>query len=135
MRMFGNVPADVLVGTVERLVAKIDESDLAAAFERDLPSMPADAFGAFVEAIFDAFRARGESSEDAAESAGTTVERIAARDPSSVTALLAYARSNAGLLREATALFVEGHPRFTETLPEMLRTALARRLAQHSSQV
>jgi hypothetical protein len=133
--MFGNVPADVLVGTVERLVAKTDESDMAAAFERDLPSMPADAFGAFVEAIFDAFRARGESSEDAAESAGTTVERICARDPSAVTALLAYARSNAGLLREATALFVEGHPNFAEMLPGTLRTAIAQRLAQLPSQL
>ena len=69
---FGNVPADMLVGTVEKLLAKIDEADLAALYERGISTMPSEAYPAFVESVFTAFRERGESSEDAAEGAGTT---------------------------------------------------------------
>lgn len=127
--LIGNVPADVLVGTVEKLVAKMDETDLAAVYSRDLSAMPADAFGSFVEAMFDAFRERGESSEDAAEGAGTTLEGIAQRDRSAVGALLEYARSNPGLLKEATTLFVEQRPDLVATLPPLLYGAIAERLS------
>jgi len=127
--LLGNVPADVLVGTVEKLVAKMDESDLATAYARELRAMPADAFGIFVEAMFDAFRDRGESSEDAAEGAGTTLEGIARRDDGAVGALVEYARSNAGLLKEATTLFVEHRPDLVITLPPELYGALAERLS------
>ncbi len=129
MSQLGNVPADVLVGTVEKLVAKMDETDLATVYERDLSAMPADAFGAFVEAMFDAFRERGESSEDAVEGAGTTLEGIAQRDARAVSALLEYARTNPGLLKEATTLFVEQRPDLVATLPAMLYGAIAERLS------
>ncbi len=129
MSQFGNVPADVLVGTVEKLVAKMDETDLATVYERDLSAMPADAFGAFVEAMFDAFRERGESSEDAVEGAGTTLEGIAQRDGAAVNALLEYARTNPGLLKEATTLFVEQRPDLVGSLPAMLYGAIAERLS------
>ncbi len=130
MSHFGNVPADVLVGTVEKLVAKMDESDLASAFERDLPAMPPEAFAAFIEAAFDAFRDRGESSEDAVEEAGTTLAAVGAREPAALAAFVAYARSNQGVLKEATALFVEHHPGFAGALPATLRDAISERLAQ-----
>ena len=129
MSHFGNVPADVLVGTVEKLVAKMDETDLATVYERDLSDMPADAFGVFVEALFDAFRGRGESSEDAAEGAGTTLEGIAQRDGRAVSALLEYARSTPGLLKEATTLFVEQRPDLVAALPATLLGAIAERLS------
>ncbi|MGA8533812.1 MAG: hypothetical protein WB615_06870 [Candidatus Tumulicola sp.] len=129
MSHFGNVPADVLVGTVEKLVAKMDEADLATIYERDVSAMPADAFGAFVEAMFDAFRERGESSEDAVEGAGTTLERIAQRDDRAVGALLEYARTNPGLLKETTALFVEQRPDLVATLPATLYGAIAERVS------
>ena len=132
MSHFGNVPADVLVGAVEKLVAKMDEGDLATVYERDLSSMPAEAFGAFVEAIFGAFRERGESSEDAVEGAGTTLERIGTRDAGAVNAFVKYARANAGLLKEATALFVEQRPDLVAALPTSLRTAIAERLSHAS---
>ena len=128
MSHFGNVPADVLVGTVEKLVAKMDEGDLATAFERDLSTMPGEALGAFVEAIFDAFRARGESSEDAVEAAGTTIGGIEGRDRGALAAFVQYARANPGLLKEATTLFVEEHPDYVATLPDPLRSAIAERL-------
>lgn len=129
MSLFGNVPADVLVGTVEKLVAKMDETDLAAVYARDLAAMPLDAFSAFVEAMFDAFRERGESSEDAVEGAGTTLESVSRRDGGAVGALLAYAGSNPGLLKEATTLFVEQRPDLVATLPQMLYGAIAERLS------
>jgi hypothetical protein len=96
---FGNVPADMLVGTVEKLLAKIDEADLAAFYERGISTMPSEAYPAFVESVFTAFRERGESSEDAAEGAGTTLESIARRENGAAGALLAYARSNPDLLK------------------------------------
>jgi hypothetical protein len=118
----------LLLDTVEKLVAKMDEGDLATAYERDLASMPADAFSAFIEAMFDAFRFRGESSEDAAEGAGTTLESIERRDAPAVGALVAYARTNPGLLKEATSLFVEEHPQLISALPASLRSAIEQRL-------
>jgi hypothetical protein len=129
MSHFGNVPADVLVGAVEKLVSAMDEVDLAAAFARDLSTMPPNAFDAFMEATFDAFRERGESSEDAAEGAGTTLAGLERRENGAIDALLAYAVANHGVLKEATALFVEQHPDFVTALPNALRSALAERLA------
>src|SRR5271170_3962634 len=93
---FGNVPAGVLVGTIEKLVSKMDEAELAAAFRSDLPSMPPDAAAAFVEAMFDAFRDRGESSEDAVEGAGTTLDAVEKHEPGAVAKLLDYAHTNPG---------------------------------------
>ncbi|HEX4012973.1 MAG TPA: hypothetical protein VHX17_03675 [Candidatus Cybelea sp.] len=126
---FGNVPADMLVGAIEKLLAKMDESDLAALYARDLSSMPRDAYQALIESVFSAFRERGESSEDAAEGAGTTLEGIERRENGAAHALLAYARSNPDVLKEATALFVEQRPELINALPASLRDALAARLA------
>ena len=129
MSLLGNVPADVLVGTVEKLIAKMDETDLATVYARDLAAMPSDAFSAFVEAMFDAFRERGESSEDALEGAGTTLDGLSQRDGRAVTALVEYARSNPGLLKEATTLFVEQRPDLVVSLPDVLYGAIAERLS------
>ena len=126
---FGNVPAGVLAGTIEKLVAKMDETELASAFRTELTTMPADASGAFVEAMFDAFRDRGESSEDAVEGAGTTLDDVGRRDAGALASLVEYARTNPGVLKEAVTLFVEQHPQFAGALPALLRTALAQRLA------
>jgi hypothetical protein len=126
---FGNVPADVLVGTIEKLVAKMDETELASAFWNELPAMPPDASDAFVEAMFDAFRDRGESSEDVVEGAGTTLDGVGSRDTDALSKLIEYARTNPGLLKEAVVLLAEEHPEFIDALPGTLRTALAERLA------
>lgn len=127
---FGKVPVDTLAGAVEKLLAKMDETDLAADFQRELPTMPSDVFHAFVEALFATFRERGESSEDAAEGAGTTLESINRRDSGAPEAFLAYARSNPDLLREATTLFVQRRPDLVAALPTVLRDALAERLTE-----
>jgi hypothetical protein len=129
---FGNVPADVLTGALEKLLTKMDENDLAIVYERELAAMPSDAFHAFVEAVFAAFRERGESSEDAAEGAGTTLESIARRERGAPEALIGYARANPELLKESTALFVQRRPDFVAVLPAMLREALAERVTSGS---
>jgi hypothetical protein len=127
---FGNVPADMLAGAVEKLLAKMDEADLASFYERELATMPSDVFHTFIEAIFTAFRERGESSEDAAEAAGTTLESIARREIGASRALVGYARSNPDLLKESTTLFVQRRPDLVETLPVTVREALAQRLTR-----
>ena len=128
MSHFGNVPADVLVGTVEKLVSKMDEAELAAAFSDELSTMPPEAAAAFIEAMFDAFRDRGESSEDAAEGAGTAIASIQARESAATKAFVDYARQSPGLMKEATTIFVERHPDLTGELPAVLRSAIAERL-------
>lgn len=125
---FGNVPPDMLVGAVEKLLAKMDETDLAAVYERELSTMSQDAGAAFVEALFEAFRDRGESSEDAAEGAGIALDSIVRREPPAMAALLAYARTSPDLLKEATTTFVERRPDLIESLPAVLRNAVAERL-------
>ncbi len=125
---FGNVPADVLAGALETLLAQMDETDLAILYERELAAMPSDAFHAFVEAVFAAFRERGESSEDAAEGAGTTLESIVRRERGAPEALIVYARANPELLRESITLFVQRRPDFVAVLPSALREGLADRL-------
>jgi hypothetical protein len=125
---FGKVPADMLAGAVEKLLAKMDETDLVAFYERELATMPPDAFHTFIEALFTAFRERGESSEDAAEGAGTTLDSIARREPGAPQALLAYAHSNPDLVKESTTLFIERRPDFISILPSVLRDGLAHRL-------
>jgi len=126
------VPAGVLVGTIEKLVAKMDETELASAFRSDVSQMPADALGAFVEATYDAFRDRGESSEDVVEGAGTTLESVERRDGGALASLIDYARANPGVLREAVVLFAEEHPEFAGALPAVLRTAISQRLAANA---
>jgi hypothetical protein len=127
---FGNVPADMLAGAVEKLLAKMDEADLAAFYERELSTMPPDIVAAFCEAVFTAFRERGESSEDAAEGAGTTLDAIAAGEHGAIRALLGYALGNRDLLKEATTLFVAQRPDSIASLPAVVRDALAARLAK-----
>jgi len=124
----GNVPPDTLVDAVEKLLAKMDEPVLAAIYERELAVMPPEVTRAFVEALFAAFRDRGESSEDAAEGAGTTLQSIERTEPDAIRALVVYARGNPDLLKEATAIFVEARPELVTALPAALREALAERL-------
>jgi hypothetical protein len=127
---FGNVRPDVLAGAVEKLLTKMDETDLAAFYQRELSTMPSDAVHAFVEALFMAFRDRGEASEDAAEGAGTTLDGIACRETGAVSALVAYARASPDLLKEATMIFVEQRPDLVASLPGALRDGLAERLTK-----
>jgi hypothetical protein len=125
MSRFGNVPADALVGAVEKHVATLEDDDLAALLRGGLQSMPSSAVNALVQSILDAFRERGESSEDAAEGAEAPLASIEAHDPAAVGALIAYARANAGLLEDALARFAQDHRDQLAYLPAALVDGIA----------
>jgi hypothetical protein len=129
MSVFGNYASAEVVDAAEKFISKMDEHDLAAAVEQSERTMSPPSRALLVEAIFDAFRQRGESSEDAAEAAGTTLDAIA-RDESAVQALLRYANSNPGLLKEAAIVLVERHPDIVSQLAPAIADGIARRLLE-----
>jgi hypothetical protein len=128
MPPFGNVPAQTLVDAVEKHVASMDDGELADVLARGVPAMPNDARAALVASIFDAFRDRGESSEDAAEGANAPLERIESADPAALDALIGYAKTNPGLLEEALILYAEEHAAELERLPAQLVDGIAAEL-------
>jgi len=128
MSAFENYGAADVLDAAEKFVGKMDEGELGAALAQSERAMPSPVREALVESIFDAFRQRGESSEDVAEGAGTTVDAIASNGAAGMDALLRYARTNAGLLREATTLFIENNPDYVQHLSPSLTEGIARRL-------
>ncbi len=90
--------------------------------------MSVAAVAALVRAIFDAFRDRGESSEDAAEGASASLDALERGDAAAADALIAYARENAGLLKESIALFAEHHAEMLPALPRALLDGISERL-------
>jgi len=125
MPPFGNVPAQMLVDAVEKHVARMDDAALADVLTRGVAAMPHDAKSALVSSIFDAFRDRGESSEDAAEGAAAPLDRLEDAEPQALTALIAYARANPGILKEAMAHYAEVHASELERLPAELVDGIA----------
>jgi hypothetical protein len=128
MSQFGNVPAETIVDAVEKHVAKMDEGELASLLEDAVVTMPGAARAALVSSIFDAFRDRGESSEDAAEGANASLADLESGDGRAVAALLNYARENTGVLKEAMTLFAEEHTAEIDALPRSFVDAIAQRL-------
>ncbi len=120
MPPFGNVPAQTLVDAVEKHVARMDDAALADVLRGGVSTMPHDALHALVASIFDAFRDRGESSEDAAEGANAALDRLEGADVHAVAALIDYAQVNPGLLKEAMAHYAEEHPSDLGRLPAPL---------------
>ena len=129
MSAFENYRSGDVIDAAEKFIAKMDEGEFAAAIAQTARSMSPGARAAFVEAILDAFRERGESSEDAAEGAGTTAEAIAARSPDAVAALLRYAQQNPGLLKESATTLIESRPELlAQFSPELIAGISARLL-------
>ena len=129
MSVFGNYASAEVVDAAEKFISKMDERDLAVAIEQSERTMSPQGRALLVEAMFDAFRQRGESSEDAAEAAGTTLDAIA-RDESAIQALLTYARSNPGLLKEAAIVLIEQHPEMVVQLAPPIADGIAQRLLE-----
>lgn len=125
MSLFGNVPADALVDAVEKHVATLDDDHLAGLLRGGLSTMPPATTSALVQSIFDAFRDRGESSEDAAEGAETSLAAIEAHDPTALAALISYARANAGLLKHALTRLAQEHAGHVTGLPSDLVDGIA----------
>lgn len=128
MSVFGNYASAEVVDAAEKFISKMDEQDLASAIERSERAMTADGRTLLVEAIFDAFRQRGESSEDAAEEAGTMLDAISRNEPDAVRKLLAYARANPGLLKEAAIGLVEREPAVLSQFPAEITSGIHQRL-------
>ena len=129
MSAFGNFETADVVDAAEKFVSKMNERDLSAALEESERSMSAPSRALLVEAIFDAFRGRGESSEDAAEAAGAELSAISSGDDSAVQTLIRYAKSNAGLLKEAAIVLIEEHPHVVSELSAPIRDGIAAKLA------
>jgi len=125
MPPFGNVPAQTLVDAVEKHVARMDDGALADVLCGGVPTMPQGAVRALVASIFDAFRDRGESSEDAAEGSNAALDRLETGDTRAVCALLDYARANPGLLKEALTHYAEEHAAELGALPAPLVDGIA----------
>ncbi len=128
MSQFGNVPTESIVDAVEKHVAKMDEGELASLLDGAVFTMPDTARAALVSSIFDAFRDRGESSEDAAEGANASLTDLESADGRAVAALLIYARGNTGVLKEAMTRFAEEHTTQIDALPRSFVDAIAQRL-------
>ncbi|MDE2481893.1 MAG: hypothetical protein KGN02_06855 [bacterium] len=111
-------------------MARMDEAELASLLRAALPTMAPVAVAALVRSIFDAFRDRGESSEDAAEGANAALDALEAGDLAAVGALVAYARENTGLLKESMTLYAEQHPSALSALPPALLDGIRERLSQ-----
>ena len=128
MSQFGNVPAESIVDAVEKHVAKMDEGELASLLAGAVSTMPEAARTALVASIFDAFRERGESSEDAAEGANASLRDLESGDGLALAALVAYARENTGVLKEAMTFYAEEHAEQLDALPRPFVDAVAQRL-------
>jgi len=130
MSVFGGYATGRVVDAAEKFIGKMDEGDLASAIDEGEPRMTPQGRALLVEAIFDAFRARGESSEDAVEGAGTTLEALSAGETHAMRALLSYARANTGLLKEAAIALIEREPSAFSELSPRIASGIAQRLAQ-----
>ncbi|HEV3155000.1 MAG TPA: hypothetical protein VGZ02_14420 [Candidatus Baltobacteraceae bacterium] len=130
MSVFGNYASAQVVDAAEKFINKMDERELASAIEQSERTMSPGGRTLLVEAIFDAFRARGESSEDAAEGAGTSLGAIELGEPQAMRALIEYARTNTGLLKEAAIALIEREPPVVSQLSPQLANGIAQRLLQ-----
>jgi hypothetical protein len=128
MSVFGNYASAEVIDAAEKFISKMDERDLARAIEQSERTMSSIVRSQLVESIFDAFRARGESSEDAAEGAGISLEAISNGNSEAVRSLLDYARTNPGLLKEAATMLIESYPESISQLSPELANGIAQRL-------
>jgi hypothetical protein len=128
MSVFGNFASAEVIDAAEKFISKMDEQELASAIEQSQRTLSQNGRALLVEAVFDAFRQRGESSEDAAEEAGTTLEAIERADNDAVRKLLAYARANPGLLKEAAIGLVEREPDVLAQLSPAITGGIKQRL-------
>lgn len=128
MSLFANVPAHALADALEKHLATMDDADVASVVRGGLVDMPPPALAALVASIFDAFRDRGESSDDAAEGAEADIERLQRGDAVSIDALVLYAGTNTGLLKESLARYAHEYPQDVAALPGTLVDAITQRL-------
>lgn len=128
MSHFANVPVEALVDALEKHVAKMKEAELAELLAGAVATMPDGGVRALVSSVFDAFRDRGESSEDAAEGANAPLQSLETGDRTAAAALVRYAQENHGLLKEALEFFAQHHADQVHVLPKSLVDGITQRL-------
>lgn len=129
MSLFGaHSPSDV-AEVAEKFISKMDERNLADVIASHQAEMPAQGRCALVESILEAFRGRGESSDDVAEAAHTTLEAMQRGDVTAVASLLTYVAANTGLLKEAATTLIENDPAMLAQLPGSLLAGISAKLA------
>lgn len=128
MSVFGNYAPAEVIDAAEKCISKMDEADVARAVGQSEQTMSAGGRTLLIEAMFDAFRARGESSDDVAEGAGTSVDALRAGNSAAVSALMEYARQNPGLFKEAAIVLIERNPAIVSELAPELSGGIAARL-------
>jgi hypothetical protein len=129
MCAFGNATSAQVAAAAERFIAKMNEKDLLAAVRTSEETMSSNGRCSLAESILHSFRQRGESSDDVAEGAGTTVEAMAESEALALRALLDYAAGNPGLLKEALTDLIMARPELAAELAPALRDGIAERLA------
>lgn len=128
MPVFDGYEPPELVEAAERFVSKMNENDLHAELDVSERNFSSESRSQLAEAIFDAFRQRGESSEDAAEEAGADLCAITGGDAAALRTLITYAKNNPGLLKEAAIVLIETNPEIVEQLSPRLREGIASKL-------
>ncbi|GAC1392383.1 MAG: hypothetical protein NVSMB31_10480 [Vulcanimicrobiaceae bacterium] len=129
MSFFGaHSPSDV-AEAADKFISKMDEGQLSAVTAGHISEMPVEGRCALVESILDAFRHRGESSEDVAEASHAGLEAMQGGEVAAIAALLAYVDQNTGLLKEAATTLIEEHPEMVQHLPATVVDGISSRLA------
>jgi hypothetical protein len=122
------VPPEQVAEALEKHVAKMEDVTLTSLLLGALEAMPNDARRSLAASIFDAFRDRGESSDDVAEGADTTVAAIESAEVAPLVALIRYSGENTGLLKEALTLLAHEHSGALAALPRELLDGISARL-------
>lgn len=112
----GNPSAQALTEAAEKCIAKMDDADLARVLQARYARVDSDDRVVLVEALFDAFRDRGESSDDVHEASGVILDPLVV-DAAAFAAVVVYARGNSGVLKETFTLLVERQPASIGDLP------------------
>ena len=129
MSLFGSYSPSAVVDVAEKFISKMDERRLADDIAATQATMSLDGRKALVESILEAFRGRGESSDDVAEASQTSLEAMQSGDVHAVSALLAYVQQNTGLLKEAASLLIENDPQMVAHLPSTILAGISAKLA------
>lgn len=129
MSSFGAYSPSDVADAADKFISKMDERQLAGDIAAHYAQMPVEGRRALVESILDAFRHRGESSDDVSEATGASVDAMRGGELSAVEALLYYVNQNTGLLKEAAMTLCEDHPDMLHLLPETVVQGITAKLS------
>jgi len=126
--IFGAHDAAAIADAADKFISKMDEDALLRALQEHVSHISDAGRISLADSMLDAFRGRGESSEDVAEACGVHIDSVRAGDAAAFTLLLRYAAENNGLVKEAVASFVETQPERLRELPAVIVDGITARL-------